>query len=481
MPPIFMKKIMDPIHGVISLTKDEVSVIDHILFQRLRYIKQNDILFMTFPSATHTRFSHSLGVMHVGTQMFDSIFSDLEPQHSWAASYIRRVLRLALLLHDCGHLALSHLMEKVIFEGKEERSTQRFHKLWQNASLDVKAEAEVNFSGKLAHEHYSARVAVEILSDSFDDEDFIRDVLAHMEGFHRGMRVSGQFEKASSALISSLADASGCTTDAKVQALKNSALQIRSILINLISGEFDADKLDYIQRDGFYAGVGYGNFDFSGIISSLGASIDGKYGAVLTISEFGLASLQDMTFSRANLFNSINNNPANNGFELLFQDCIGELCAYQGMTTNFAHRLEEMLTNLSEFVYFNDDFIFSEINSRARYASKNREGYSACSRWVKRDNFPCLGYIAYSTSQKPTDKEFAHLLKEASEALPKGSEGIRSSISTTRFSKVTADYTGLLVRKKDYATRTKKLVRITEVTDFFTNFEGKVFYGFYFI
>ena len=64
------KLIMDPVHGGIPLYRHEIQVIDHPLFQRLRNICQNDILSLVFPGATHSRFLHSIGVMHVGTRMF---------------------------------------------------------------------------------------------------------------------------------------------------------------------------------------------------------------------------------------------------------------------------------------------------------------------------------------------------------------------------------------------------------------------------
>jgi len=67
------KLIMDPVHGGIPLYRHEIRVIDHPLFQRLRNICQNDILSLVFPGATHSRFLHSIGVMHVGTRMFRSM------------------------------------------------------------------------------------------------------------------------------------------------------------------------------------------------------------------------------------------------------------------------------------------------------------------------------------------------------------------------------------------------------------------------
>ena len=57
--------INDPIHGSIGVTEKEKSIIDSAPFQRLRRIKQLGNVHLLFPTATHTRFAHSIGVMHV--------------------------------------------------------------------------------------------------------------------------------------------------------------------------------------------------------------------------------------------------------------------------------------------------------------------------------------------------------------------------------------------------------------------------------
>jgi hypothetical protein len=64
------KSILDPIHGLIKMTETEMKIISHPLFNRLRRIKQNTFLYCVFPSANHTRFEHSIGVMHLASEMF---------------------------------------------------------------------------------------------------------------------------------------------------------------------------------------------------------------------------------------------------------------------------------------------------------------------------------------------------------------------------------------------------------------------------
>ena len=72
--PYPTRSTLDPVHGLIRLTPEEVKIIDHPLFQRLRTIKQNGLLHLVFPAATHTRFEHSIGTVFVANSMLDALF-----------------------------------------------------------------------------------------------------------------------------------------------------------------------------------------------------------------------------------------------------------------------------------------------------------------------------------------------------------------------------------------------------------------------
>ncbi|MGI5865867.1 MAG: phosphohydrolase, partial [Myxococcales bacterium] len=68
-------RIRDPIHGTIPVGDPEVPILDSRFFQRLRNIRQLGFGELAFPGATHTRFAHSLGAMHVATRLFDAVFA----------------------------------------------------------------------------------------------------------------------------------------------------------------------------------------------------------------------------------------------------------------------------------------------------------------------------------------------------------------------------------------------------------------------
>lgn len=111
----FVKEIFDNVLGFIPLTGIELEIINNPLFQRLKRIAQLGNAVHVFPGATHSRFSHSLGVMHIAGRMAKKVAED----SNWSDSDIQK-LRLAGLLHDIGHYPCSHVIEQVYKEESEE-------------------------------------------------------------------------------------------------------------------------------------------------------------------------------------------------------------------------------------------------------------------------------------------------------------------------------------------------------------------------
>jgi HD superfamily phosphohydrolase len=104
------KYILDPIHGLMPFEKELIEIMDTPEFQRLREIKQLGASYYCFPSATHSRFSHSLGVSYLAGEFFDKINDpslDLRPKD-------RLILQTAGLLHDIGHGPFSHVFENEV-------------------------------------------------------------------------------------------------------------------------------------------------------------------------------------------------------------------------------------------------------------------------------------------------------------------------------------------------------------------------------
>ncbi|MGH8528209.1 MAG: HD domain-containing protein, partial [Gammaproteobacteria bacterium] len=105
----------DPVHNIIPLRADTpegqlmIRLIDAPEFQRLRRIKQLGLGLYTYQGAEHSRFTHSLGALHLMTRILDRL-SESYP----IAEEDRLAVRAAALLHDVGHAPFSHAMEKTL-------------------------------------------------------------------------------------------------------------------------------------------------------------------------------------------------------------------------------------------------------------------------------------------------------------------------------------------------------------------------------
>jgi HD superfamily phosphohydrolase len=102
--------IRDPIHGSIDVSIKELKLIDQPAFQRLRNVRQLGFSELAFPGATHSRYAHSLGAMHIATRLFDQLFGPGDLPEA-ARQQFRQATRLAMLFHDIGHAPLSHATE----------------------------------------------------------------------------------------------------------------------------------------------------------------------------------------------------------------------------------------------------------------------------------------------------------------------------------------------------------------------------------
>ena len=95
------KSIQDPVHGIIKLEDWMIKIIDTPQFQRLRRIKHLGFANLVYPGANHTRFEHSLGVMHIARLLSEKLELGDE-------------IVVAGLLHDIGHTPFSHSSERIL-------------------------------------------------------------------------------------------------------------------------------------------------------------------------------------------------------------------------------------------------------------------------------------------------------------------------------------------------------------------------------
>jgi HD superfamily phosphohydrolase len=105
------KVIRDPVYGYIRLTSEQCELIKLPVFQRLRRISQLSFADLVYPNATHNRFSHCLGVMHLGRIVSNYLKTSGIGEEIELEDIDYKSIVWAGLLHDIGHLPFSHVCE----------------------------------------------------------------------------------------------------------------------------------------------------------------------------------------------------------------------------------------------------------------------------------------------------------------------------------------------------------------------------------
>src|SRR5208282_438707 len=117
--PTGPKVFNDALLGNLLFAKHEVAVIDCPVLQRLRRIKQTGLVHYVYPSATHSRFEHSLGAAALSERCFDAVQERAGVENTPLPVNPDRTrgdlahLRMAALLHDVGHGLCSHASEQI--------------------------------------------------------------------------------------------------------------------------------------------------------------------------------------------------------------------------------------------------------------------------------------------------------------------------------------------------------------------------------
>ncbi len=165
------KIIRDTVHGYIQINNDELSVIDNRLFQRLLRIRQG-LNNAAYPTSTHTRFEHSLGVMHIGTKILEAIIRNTSSVPC-IFKEIEKEVRFACLLHDIGHAPFSHIGE--LFFNKKELETEiiPFLSNYENNELQNTAPHEL-MSALIIKKSKDLQ---QILSDLKIHDEFVVDMI----------------------------------------------------------------------------------------------------------------------------------------------------------------------------------------------------------------------------------------------------------------------------------------------------------------
>jgi HD superfamily phosphohydrolase len=243
-------------HGSAVLTPRVASVANHPALRRLKNERQLGMLEAVFPTATHTRYQHTLGTYHAATQYVSALYYDPDNPVFRALFDPTRleILLLSTLVHDLGHTAYGHELEEV--DRKE-----------------------------------------------FDHEEFLADIL----------RVSDVRDLEGRTLREVIAGDGEDSWHVELEALLaflagNSAGKgpLDGVLSDIMDSQIDADKFDYLLRDSVEARVTYGHaIDFSRFLRSLTTYPDGANELRLAVKQKGAASAESFALARYQLYQSL--------------------------------------------------------------------------------------------------------------------------------------------------------------------------------
>ncbi|WP_133438836.1 HD domain-containing protein [Chryseobacterium salivictor] len=160
------KIINDPVHGFINIPHEILfDVIEHPYFQRLRRISQTGLLNLIFPGATHTRFHHALGAMHL---MFTAL-ETLKLKGVTISKEEEKAAMLAILLHDIGHGPFSHALENMLMDDwhHEKLSLLLMNKMNEEFNGELSMAIEM-FQGKYQRKFFNQLISSQLDVDRLD-------------------------------------------------------------------------------------------------------------------------------------------------------------------------------------------------------------------------------------------------------------------------------------------------------------------------
>ena len=239
------KVLKDPVHGYIHIHYEVIwNCLDSKEFQRLRRIRQLGGDFQVYPTAEHSRFSHSLGVYEIVRRMVTEIKSLCVE----LTEYEKVCVMLAGLLHDVGHGPFSHAFEHVTNHSHEEYTVKI---ILGNTELNSILRA---VSRKLPE-----------------------DIVSIIQHTHEN-----------------------------------------DILNQIVSGQLDADRMDYLLRDSYFTATSYGQFDLERILRTMRVRKTSEGRKVIVVKHTGIHSVEDYIMARYQMYWQVYYHPVARSYEAVF-------------------------------------------------------------------------------------------------------------------------------------------------------------------
>lgn len=239
------KVLKDPVHSYIHIHYEVIwNCLDSKEFQRLRRIRQLGGDFQVYPTAEHSRFSHSLGVYEIVRRMVTEVKSLCVE----LTEYEKVCVMLAGLLHDVGHGPFSHAFEHITNHSHEE------------------------YTAKIILGNTELNAILRAVSEKLP-----QDIVSIIQHTHEN-----------------------------------------DILNQIVSGQLDADRMDYLLRDSYFTATSYGQFDLERILRTMRVrkTIEGR--KVIVVKYTGIHSVEDYIMARYQMYWQVYYHPVARSYEAVF-------------------------------------------------------------------------------------------------------------------------------------------------------------------
>ena len=239
------KVLKDPVHSYIHIHYEVIwNCLDSKEFQRLRRIRQLGGDFQVYPTAEHSRFSHSLGVYEIVRRMVTEVKSLCVE----LTEYEKVCVMLAGLLHDVGHGPFSHAFEHVTNHSHEE------------------------YTAKIILGNTELNSILRVVSEKLP-----QDIVSIIQHTHEN-----------------------------------------DILNQIVSGQLDADRMDYLLRDSYFTATSYGQFDLERILRTMRVRKTNEGRKVIVVKYTGIHSVEDYIMARYQMYWQVYYHPVARSYEAVF-------------------------------------------------------------------------------------------------------------------------------------------------------------------
>ncbi len=329
-------QIADSVHRYITIPSHfYISLIDTPEFQRLRRIGQLGGVSISYPSATHSRFAHSLGAFHIANRIITSL-RDKHPD--FVSQRDIDYVRISALIHDIGHGPFSHMFEDVF------------------SKFCIEEKCFKKFSDFTKHENITEQIVLSdetpigyILSQAGYDKRKIADLII-------GKQIEG-----------------------------------KTFLNQIISSQLDGDSIDYLMRDSLETGVSFGLYNIERLLAMLKISDGGQ----IVVKEKGLQNTEQLVLARYMQFARVYFHKTVRCWEFMMKSYISELLKALEMDKKNLTVLP-FITDFSinpswkTLVPLTDDTFHTQLQLSAYKEQKNSALHQLAKRIVKRDLFKSI-------------------------------------------------------------------------------------------